>query len=47
MTEQILNNHLVRKMTYVSLPTDILKEDNFEFPDLKAVVPKQSTLVTN
>ena len=34
-------------MTYVPLPIDIFKEDNLEFPDLKAIVTKQNTLVTN
>ena len=45
--KKILNNCLVRKMTPMSLLLDISDDDDFELPDVKLVVAKQSALVNN
>ena len=45
--EEDSNNCLVRKMTPMPLSFDISDDDDFELPDLKPVVSKQSTLVIN
>ena len=47
ITKKILNNCLVRKMTPIPLLFDISDDDDFELPDVKLVVAKQSTLVNN
>ena len=47
MTKKISNNCLLRKMTPMPLSLDNSDDDDFELPDLKPVVTKQSTLVNN
>ena len=47
MTKKISNNCLVRKMTPMPLSFDISDDDEFELPDLKPVLTKQSALVNN
>ena len=47
ITKKILNNCLVRKMRPMPLLFDISDDDDFELPDVKLVVAKQSTLVNN
>ena len=45
--EEDSNNCLIRKMTPMPLSFDISDDHDFELPDLKPVVSKQSTLVIN
>ena len=47
MTKKISKMCLVRKMTPMPLSSDISDDDDFELPDLKPVLTKQSTLVNN
>ena len=47
MTKKISSNCLVRKMTPMPSSLNILDDDDFDLPDLKPIVTKQSTLVNN
>ena len=47
MTKKISKMCLVRKMTSMPLSFDISDDNDFELPDLKPVLTKQSTLVCN
>ena len=47
MAKKISNNCLVRKITPMPLSFDISDDDEFELPDLKPDLTKQSALVNN
>ena len=47
MTKKISNNCLVRKMKPIPSSFNISDDDDFNLPDVKPIVTKQSTLVND